>query len=331
MVSIKSQFTILGLATLFAAPLFTSAAIAAPPASAPSSDKLLERPKWLPELPKINTEGFAPDSTVYVELRKRILEKRDKSAIKELEKLAKRGHAPSLVLIGYLLDQEPKLIKTNHLAAAQYWQIAAQAGDSVAIYNLGILYLNGRGVPRNLDTAERLFSIAAEKGMYLAYYMRGQLYERAIKYPIALQEYTKCLGVRYLVQCKTRYGILSVTKVRLNPNEAKRVINLLSEASSQGDLEASYTLARLTAEGLVINKSPSTMVYYLEHLLKAPNTNNNYRSLAAKMYKAYSPTADAIKEGKDNYRISNAGGSGVIVYKVINTAKPVLDAGNIIE
>lgn len=321
-----SALTIISALSIMALPVASNAQ-----ATQQSSDKLLERPSWLPELPKINTEGFAPDSTVYIGVRKRILEGRDKSAIKDLESLAKRGHAASMVMVGYLLDQEPKLIKTDSKKAAQYWQIAAKAGDAVALYNLGILYMNGRGVPKNLDTAQKLFEIAADRGMYRAEYLIGQLNELNVEYLPAIENYRKCLNVRYLVQCKTRYGILSVTKVRLKPNEAKQVINLLAAASREGDLEATYTLARLAAEGIVLNKSMPTMVYYLEGMVKAPNTTNAYRELAKKMYRAYNPSEDDIKKGKDNYRIANAGGVGTIVYRYIDTTKPVLDAGNIIE
>ena len=34
---------------------------------------LMQRPKWLPELPKIETSGFAPDTAIYLALRKRIV------------------------------------------------------------------------------------------------------------------------------------------------------------------------------------------------------------------------------------------------------------------
>lgn len=55
--------------------------------------------------------------------------------------------------------------------------VTGKAGDSVAIYNLGILYLNGRGVPRNLQTAEQLFTLAGQQDMYRATYILGQMKE----------------------------------------------------------------------------------------------------------------------------------------------------------
>lgn len=299
---------------------------------APSSDKILERPSWLPELPKLNTRGYAPDSTVYIELRKRILEKKDKKAVEELYKLAKKNHLPSIVLMGYIYDNNVGVVKVNHETAAQFWAVGAKAGDPASIYNLGILYMNGRGVPRNMDTAEKLFLIASQKGMLVSNYALGQIYEQKIQYPSAISAYKKCISAKSLTSCKTRYGILNVTRVKLRPDEAKNIVNLLAMASREGDLEAAYTLARLAAEGIVLQQSYPTMVYYLEAMVKYPNSTPHYKNLALKMYNAYKPSAEDIKKGKDNYRIANAGGVSIAgSFRPINLTKTVLDAGNIFE
>lgn len=295
---------------------------------------LMQRPKWLPELPNIETSGFAPDTAVYVALRKRIIVQRDKKAIPELHKLATRGHSKSIVLMGYLYDQEPKLIATNSKYAAQYWATAAKAGDSVAIYNLGILYLNGRGVPRNLQTAEQLFTLAGQQDMYRATYILGQMKEAKKDWASAINTYSQCRAAQYIPQCKTRYSILSITKNKLSPADAKTVVNQLVEASSAGDLEATYTLARLSAEGIVINRSRVAMIYYLEMMVKSPNTNSHYRKLAADMYNVYRPSEQEIAEGKNNYRIANAGGfsnAKLASFKVVDLRKTVIEAGGNLE
>lgn len=295
---------------------------------------LMQRPKWLPELPQIETSGFAPDTAVYLALRKRIIVQRDKTAIPELHKLAKRGHAKSIVLMGYLYDQEPKLIASNPKYAGQYWATAAKAGDAVAMYNLGILYLNGRGVPRNLQTAEQLFLLASQQDMYRATYILGQMYEAKKEWAQAINTYSQCRAAQYIPQCKTRYSILSITKMKLTPADAKTVVDQLVDASSSGDLEATYTLARLSAEGIVVNRSRVAMIYYLEMMVKSPNTNAHYRKLAADMYNAYRPSEAEITEGKNNYRIANAGGisnAKLASFKVVDMRKTVIEAGGNLE
>jgi TPR repeat protein len=302
------------------------------PSSSANTNKLIERPKWMPELPKINNKTYAPDSVIYNDLRKRIIEKKDKKAVTELYTLAKRNHIPSIVLLGYLFDDKKNgLVEYNPKTAAQYWAISAKAGDAVSIYNLAILYFNGRGVPRNLPTAESLADLAAKKGMRKANYLLGQIYEMKGFPTTAIGQYNTCMQSRPLVQCKTRYGILMVTKTKLNSRDAKQVVNLLAQASNDGDLDASYTLARLAAEGVVVAQSNSSMVYYLESMVRSPNSKPKDKELAAKMYKAYQPTAAEIKKGKDNYRIANSGNMRNFKFTPIDLTKTVLDLGNSFE
>lgn len=297
----------------------------------PEVSNIIQRPKWLPELPAIDTKGFAPDTAVYLSVRKKILEKGDKTAVKELHTLAQRGHVASIVLMGYLYDQVPKMVKTNPTTAGKYWAIAAKSGDSVALYNLGILYLNGRGVPKNIETANQLFNMSAKGGMYRANYILGQMSEGQKKWGEAIKNYSQCMVSKPLIQCKTRYSILSITKTKLNADTSKKVIEALTLASNGGDLEATYTLARLSADGIIVTKSPVAMVYYLEGMINSPITTPYYRKLAANMYRLYNPTEDQIIEGKKNYRIATAGGvnkTQLLSYRPIDTTKTVIEKGS---
>lgn len=51
----------------------------------------------------------------------------------------------------------------NYLEAQKFLSKASEAGDPSAHYYLGIMYLNGQGVPANYQEAVRLFSLAAQK------------------------------------------------------------------------------------------------------------------------------------------------------------------------
>ena len=48
--------------------------------------------------------------------------------------------------------------------AAEWWQKAAAQGHPDAQYSLGVSYLKGSGVPKNMDTAYRLINEAAQNG-----------------------------------------------------------------------------------------------------------------------------------------------------------------------
>ena len=53
---------------------------------------------------------------------------------------------------------------------------SAEQGNPIAQYNLGLMYANGRGVPRNDAEAERWYRLAAYQGHADAQYSLGTLY-----------------------------------------------------------------------------------------------------------------------------------------------------------
>lgn len=65
----------------------------------------------------------------------------------------------------------------DYEAAAKWFLIAAEKGNTIAQYNLGVLYNHGKGVPRNLKEAAKWYSLAAEKKDSNALYALGILYQ----------------------------------------------------------------------------------------------------------------------------------------------------------
>lgn len=51
----------------------------------------------------------------------------------------------------------------NYIEAQKFLSKASEAGDPSAHYYLGIMYLNGQGVPANYQEAARLFALGAQK------------------------------------------------------------------------------------------------------------------------------------------------------------------------
>lgn len=54
--------------------------------------------------------------------------------------------------------------KINYEKAAEYYQMAAIQGHPESQYNLGVLFLNGSGVPEDKKEAKKWFEMAAEQG-----------------------------------------------------------------------------------------------------------------------------------------------------------------------
>lgn len=64
----------------------------------------------------------------------------------------------------------------DYATAAKEWREAADAGVAAAQFNLGLLYLDGMGVPQNDAEAANLFRRAADQGYAKAQYNLGELY-----------------------------------------------------------------------------------------------------------------------------------------------------------
>ncbi len=62
----------------------------------------------------------------------------------------------------------------------RWFRLAAEQGDAHAQYNLGVMYGNGRGVPRDETGAVRWFQLAAEQGDALAQYHLGFKYATGV-------------------------------------------------------------------------------------------------------------------------------------------------------
>ncbi|MEE4350947.1 MAG: SPOR domain-containing protein [Pacificimonas sp.] len=92
----------------------------------------------------------------------------------------------------------------NYREAVMLWLPAAARGNSHALFNLGLAYRQGRGVPRDLDRAEDFFKRAAEKGHAPA---------------------------------RTYLGIFHVRR-----NEVARAVELWQQSAQEGDAHARYML-----------------------------------------------------------------------------------------
>ena len=66
------------------------------------------------------------------------------------------------------------------MQAKEYFQIAAEHKEPGGHYNLGVLYLKGLGVKRDVVTAWNLFIIAANAGQLKALYQVAKLFQNGI-------------------------------------------------------------------------------------------------------------------------------------------------------
>ncbi len=73
-------------------------------------------------------------------------------------------------------ERDPRQDQTQTADAVEATRLAAEQGDPGAQSNLGVMYLNGRGVPRDQTEAVRWYRLAADQGDARAQYNLGVLY-----------------------------------------------------------------------------------------------------------------------------------------------------------
>ncbi len=74
---------------------------------------------------------------------------------------------------GYEADQ-----KGDYATAMKLYQTAAAGGDAYAMFNIGAIYFDGKGVERSYILAMKWYKQAAEKGYAAAQAVMGSMYEQ---------------------------------------------------------------------------------------------------------------------------------------------------------
>ena len=79
------------------------------------------------------------------------------------------------IAAGPLEDGEAAYHNGDYNAALRLWRPLADHGNAAAQFNLGVMYNNGRGVPRDYARAYMWFSLAAASGDQTAQEYRDML------------------------------------------------------------------------------------------------------------------------------------------------------------
>ena len=76
----------------------------------------------------------------------------------------------------------------DYAAAMREWRPLAEKGDANAQYELGRMYSNGHGVPKDDTEAARWFRLAAEQGYAKAQFNLGYMYQNGYGVPKDMTE-----------------------------------------------------------------------------------------------------------------------------------------------
>ncbi|MDP7661678.1 MAG: tetratricopeptide repeat protein, partial [Nitrospinota bacterium] len=85
------------------------------------------------------------------------------TALKEFRPLAEQGHAVAQYNLGVMYREGLGVPKDNKLAV-KWFRKSAEQGDAYAQYNLGFMYEKGLGVPKDFKLAVKWYRKSAEQG-----------------------------------------------------------------------------------------------------------------------------------------------------------------------
>ncbi len=95
----------------------------------------------------------------------------------EMKALAEQGNATAQFILGVMyLNGEG--VPQDYAAAMEWYKLAVAQGNADAQYNLGLMNVRGQGVIQDHKEAVRLYGLAAAQGYATAQYNLGLMYVR---------------------------------------------------------------------------------------------------------------------------------------------------------
>jgi len=117
-----------------------------------------------PLTPQPTTPTSTPSAAESLAQAQRYLDAKDfAKALPRLQKSAEAGDTDAMYKLGWLYGNG-KGVAQDYDKAREWYQKAADAGNPVAMNNLGVLYRNGKGVAQDYDKAREWYQKAAEAG-----------------------------------------------------------------------------------------------------------------------------------------------------------------------
>lgn len=135
----------------------------------------------------------------------------------------------------------------NYAEAAKWYQKAAEQGDQVAQFNLGIMYSQGQGVATDVNQATAWYRKSAESGYSRAQYNLGSAYYANKNFAEALKWF-RMAADQGEVSAMYNLGIMYIDGEGVK-QDTKEAIKWLQKAAESGHTNAQFNLAATYLEG----------------------------------------------------------------------------------
>lgn len=104
------------------------------------------------------------------------------TTLRLLRPLAEEGHASAQCALG-MMSLDGKGVPQDSETAVRWFRKAFGNGDARCGVKLGLIYHHGMGVPQDIEAAFTAYRLAAEKGDALAQRLLGRMYSRGHSVP----------------------------------------------------------------------------------------------------------------------------------------------------
>ncbi len=171
--------------------------------------------------------------------------------INSIKYYASIGDKVNLFRIGYCYDLGLAGFNQDYKLAKKYYLKSAKLGNAIAYNNLGVLYLHGYGVRKNIDRAIDYYIKAGELGSSKAYFNLGLIFSQCEvlepEYDLAKKFFEQAENLGN-IKASTSLGILYLEGKGVRKNY-KKAFDYFTKASNQDDATACNNLGLMYADG----------------------------------------------------------------------------------
>lgn len=149
-------------------------------------------------------------------------------------------------------------VSKDYSKAYKFLLTSAKQKNTEALNGLGIIYLYGLGVSKNLDLAQKYFEQANSLGDEVSKINLGELYRQKNNF-IASEEWYK---LAIITNPSKAYEGLS--KIYLDQKKFEQAYRYSEKAAELGNTEAEYNLGVFYEQGIYVNKNLEKAIFWYE-------------------------------------------------------------------
>lgn len=203
-------------------------------------------------------------------------------AVTDIQEMAARGHPGAINFIGWLLDHGKGGLPQDSYRAAQYFREAAIKGDVNALYNLGFMFYHGRGVTKDITTAQDLWKKATNRNSKYAAVQRGLEAERNKRFDDALAAFRAAALEQKHDYAIYRQGVLLYRGASPGSRpDPKTGLMLITRAANFWNPDAQAALIDIYANGLLVTASLTEAAKWADILKANPRRTRDLKSPSA--------------------------------------------------